>query len=237
MTKAALVAYVLKAMMSWSPVSQHTPAEKQEDAEARYKSIAEDIAEVAMDPIESVAPVDLRSVDGRVLVQSSDAKNAILVAAVASLETNFAKFVDDGTCNQPGYKPDARGSCDGRNAWTMWQLHTMGGIVIRGDEIVGRAYATPEELANPSLLWTGPKLVADRKGAARVALHEMRYSMRRTKTLCLYAGETDREHPGSCRVVCSGSPEKCVVAIPLATARLSRAVSYLAQNPVEVSEI
>ena len=221
MIKSALVAYIFNAMTTWSPVSGHVLQESEVDAVTRYQQIADDIAEVGMDPTEASSPV----VAG---TQDADVKNSILLAAVASMETNFAKFVDDGTCNKPTFQADRRGSCDGKSAWTIWQLHTMGGLAIRGDELVGRRYATPAELLD---LWDGPRLVANRRGAARMALHEMRYSIRRTGTLCLYSGETSRleGHEGKCATPDEGG-------IPKASARLNRAVQYLATHPVQSQE-
>jgi hypothetical protein len=216
MVKSVLVAYIFNAMTTWSPPTQQVLAETESEASARYQSIASDLADVGLDPAEADSPVSG--------TYDPALKNAVLLAAVASMESNYAKFVDDGSCNQATFKADRRGSCDGRAAWTMWQLHTLGGLVIRGDEFVVRAYATPAELLD---VWTGPRLISDRKGAARMALHEMRYSVRKTGSLCLYTGETSE---GKCRSNAAGGIQK-------AKDRMNRAVQYLLSHPVQSQEI
>lgn len=218
--KAFLTAYVLRAMLAWVPLSQHAYVEDVAVTETRYESIAADIAAVAADPNEPglrPAPSDPSYSDEDKL-WAQQAGNAIQLAAVASYEGGYQGFVDSGRCNDPTYKPDGRGSCDGRQAWSIWQIHTMGGIVLTDREFVGRWYAT--DLTH---VVNGPDLIKDRKLAARVALHMMRYSVTRTRGLCLYTGET---------VQGAG----CAPQTPLANQRWSRATDWLAKNPWPAKE-
>lgn len=222
--KILLKAYVLRAMLAWVPLSQHAYVEDVAITETRYESIAGDIAEVAADPNEPglrAAPVDTATThytdEEKLVIQQVG--NAIQIAAVASYEGGYQAFVDSGRCNDPNFKPDGRGSCDGRQAWSIWQIHTMGGIVLTDKEFVGRWYAT--DLTH---VINGPDLIRDRKLAARVALHMMRYSMNRTHSLCLYTGETIRG-------------AACAPATPLANQRWSRASDWLSHNPWPLKEM
>ena len=200
-----LQAYLLAAMISWVPIHSHVAnGELEADVIARYEATAQDIAETALDPSE--AKTLWAGKDGVV-------KDALLLAAVASIEGGFQKFVDDGTCNRPDYRADQRGGCDGHTAWTIWQIHTMGGLRIGGDYLTSVAYDQLNARQHPELFLRGPDLIASRKTAAKVALHIMRASFRDGGSLCIYAHE-----------FCHGD-------IPKSTYRQARALNYLKTHP------
>lgn len=209
----ALISYLLVAMTSWVPMKNQTD-ESAEDAATRYTAIATDIVEAVTDPSE---PPLWKGSDGQV-------KTALLVAGIASLEGGYQKFVDDGTCNKKEYKADRRGSCDGKHAYTIWQIHTMGGLIFDGEGVTSIAYAPEKLKTDPDSVWTGPKLVADRKAAARMALHLMRVSYKRYGSLCQYTGEKYQD------------TDKCMEKTPKADFRQSRALDYLKKNPFVTPE-
>lgn len=98
---SALAAYVLAAILSWSPVAVHASYEHASATEARLTSIAVDIADVA-----ATEPPLFAGDDGR-------ARTAILLAAVASYESG--RF--DGrvqSCERRG---------DHGHALGLWQVH------------------------------------------------------------------------------------------------------------------
>lgn len=98
-----LVSYILAAMMSWVPTTDHAfTGEKPEVTLARYTDIATTIAEVAMDPN------NIPLFDG----DSGRIQTALLLASVASSEGFFRKDVD--TCKIGG---------DNGLAWGLWQTH------------------------------------------------------------------------------------------------------------------
>jgi hypothetical protein len=201
-----LIAYIFVAILSWVPVRNLTPyGESEDDAKARLHSVAEDIVTVALD--QSEPPVFARA-DGRV-------KTALLQAAIASMETGFQKFVDDGSCNRSGYVADRRGDCDGRHAFSLWQIHVSGGgyVLLEDGTLSSKMYASPEVLKTHQVIG-GDELVADRKNAVRVAQRVERDSLKYHGSLCAYSGEScmDDRHPK-------------------AKARLERATTYYAAHP------
>lgn len=206
--KTILVKYILSAMVAWVPLGNHAFVESRTVTEARYQSIASDIVEVALDPKEPSVLTSVELAGNDVAVGT-----ALLLANIGSLEGGFQAFVDDGTCNRPDFKPNGQGDCDHGIAWSIWGLHTMGGIQLTETEFLGRFYAT--DLTH---LINGPDLIRDRKVAARVALHMARYSINRTRTLCLYTNE---------RVAGTST---CLPSHPLADERKNRAVTFMAQN-------
>jgi hypothetical protein len=202
-----LIQYIFVAILSWVPVANLTPyGETEDEVKARLHSVAEDIVTVAMDANEP--PVFARA-DGRV-------KTALLHAAIASMETGFQKFVDDGSCNRADYHADRRGDCDGRHAWSLWQIHISGnGYILQDDGSLGSAmYAPVFAKEHPELVIQGPQLVADRKVAIRVAQRIERTSLRQFHSLCAYSGESceDDRHPK-------------------AKVRMDRAVDYFTRHP------
>lgn len=84
------------------------------------------------------------------------ARTAALLATVAVKESWLAPDVDKGPCYRG---PDGRGArCDHGQSYTLWQIMVGNGRTVAG--------------------FTGPELNADRKRAAREALHRMVASFR-----------------------------------------------------------
>jgi hypothetical protein len=160
---------------------------------------------VALDANE---PPSFSQADGRV-------KTAILHAAIASMETGYQKFVDEGTCNKRGYVADRRGDCDGGHAFSMWQIHIAGGgyILLEDGSLTSRMYATADVLRSHQVIG-GAELLADRKTAIRVAQRIERSSLHQFHSLCAYSGENCMEDRH-----------------PKASVRLERAMSYYSQHP------
>lgn len=82
----SLASYLVVAMLAWVPVHAHAPLESREHVLARYESIANDVATVALDDNET--PL-FEGPDGRT-------ETALLMLAVASYESSFSKRVDEG---------------------------------------------------------------------------------------------------------------------------------------------
>lgn len=195
-------------MLAWIPVRNLTPyGETEEQALGRMHSIAEDIVTVAMDINE---PPTFARADGRI-------KTALLQAAIASMETGYQKFVDNGSCNKPDYVADRRGNCDGHHAFSLWQIHVAGnGYLLLEDGSLGSVFYSPAAVvkAHENSVIRGPELVADRKTAVRVAQRIERDSLRQHHSLCSYSGESCEE---------GGHPK--------AKARFDRAVDYYSKHP------
>jgi hypothetical protein len=102
----ALVAYLLAAMLAWSPPADHEYYEPREETVARYITIARTIAEVALDPAE---PPLFGGPDGR-------AETALFIASVAFYESGgFRRDVELGTGKR------ARG--DAGRSWCLMQVN------------------------------------------------------------------------------------------------------------------
>src|ERR1700677_4658561 len=109
----ALVAYLLAAMISWSPPVEHEYYEPREETVARYVAIARTIAEVALDPAE---PPLFGGPDGR-------AETALFIAAVAYYESGgYRRDVELGTGKH------ARG--DSGRSWCLMQVNIGGGRTV-----------------------------------------------------------------------------------------------------------
>ena len=100
-----LTSYLMAAMTTWMPIHEHARSEAPEVTQARYEQVAEDVAQIALDPDEQ--PL-FEGPDGRV-------KTALLLLAVAFHESGFRGSIDGGLC-----KPF---ECDHGRAFSMWQLH------------------------------------------------------------------------------------------------------------------
>lgn len=99
-----LGSYILTFMIAKVPLEQHAYYERLEVTQARYESIAEDIATVSLE-----SPLYDDDEDGE--------KTGTTIASVASLESFFRAEVD--SCKIGGDKDK-----EGRyQAWTLWQLH------------------------------------------------------------------------------------------------------------------
>ena len=194
-----LEAYLLEAMTKWAPASTMPGRDV-----AHFPAIAHDVAEVVLDPLEKA----LWEPD------PGKGKTATLLAAMAFWEGRFWKHVDDGTCNDMAKRRQKKvrellfttGDCDGGIAYSLWQLHAYG-VVLTDDGEWKYSWDAP---GKKSL--TGADIIADRKLAARLALHMIRKSFRLSgHTLCGYSGE-----PGPC---------------PKAKMRLQFAENWSARHP------
>ncbi len=222
MLRATLILYILKAMLSWVPLANFSPVAP-EHTMARYTVIAEAIADVTLDPAESaVFPRQVRAMNLPPLtpdeMRTEDILgNALALASTGAFEGGYLEYVDDGSCNDPSWRlkhPDIirHGDCDGGHAWTIWQIHTMGGLVLTGPYVTGYMYVEGAR-QHPETIVTGPKMIADHRLASRTALHILRVSMRDHHSLCAYTGEA-----------CDGT-------MPLAKNRLNRPLQYRVSHP------
>jgi len=115
MTVEALAAWVLTAMIAWNPPSAHREGERA--ATERYTSIAHDVAAVALDAEE---PALFEGPQGR-------PQTALLMASVASMESNFREDVDTGKVKG-----------DHGKSWCILQIQVHGKTVEQwtGDDLV-----------------------------------------------------------------------------------------------------
>jgi hypothetical protein len=104
MTIEAMTTWLVGAMVAWSPPANHHK-EGATAALARYETIAHDLAAVALDPSEK--PL-FEGATGR-------AQTALLLAAVASMESDYRKEVDTGKL---------RG--DSGRSWCLLQVQVYG---------------------------------------------------------------------------------------------------------------
>lgn len=151
-TAKAIAAYLLPAMFTWVPVSNHTYYEKEDVTVARYESIAADIAEV------SLVEKPLYAGDlGQV-------KTALMLASIASFESSFTAQVDDG-----------RRRGDHGTAFCIMQVRPGLGIFLDGN---GYDFAVhrPKDWrdANKDITWKGEDLLKDRKRCLTIAVHMLR---------------------------------------------------------------
>jgi hypothetical protein len=109
----SLIAYLLAAIVTWSPPEGHDYYERREETLERYESIASDVAAVALDPAE---PSLFGGPQGR-------AETALLLTSVASFESGgFRRDVDLGIGNR------ARG--DGGRSWCLMQINIGDGKTV-----------------------------------------------------------------------------------------------------------
>lgn len=174
-------AYVLKAMTTWAPASTMPGRDI-----GHYPSIAHDIVETVFGSDE----VPLWKDD------TSKLKTLTLLAAIGFWEGRFHKHVDDGTCNDRAKRKELKvrallaisGDCDGGWAFSIFQIHPEGGIVLTSDGGWQHAWDTAGAVGIDGRL-----MIEDRKLAAKVALHMLRKSIQLSGGLCGYSGE-----PGPC---------------------------------------
>jgi len=173
----ALTKYLVAAMLAWSP-AVFMPGKDV----SHYEGTARDVAEVVLEETEK--PLFAPTTAG-----ADRAKTALLLVALAYKESSFWPSIGDGTCN--GKHPELKEAlrllaaagmtCDGGHAFTFWQIQPGKGLWLTGD------FYTSMGGTGPAI--TGDDLLADRKLAARTALHIARSSFHATKTLCGYSGE------------------------------------------------
>jgi hypothetical protein len=159
-----LIAYLVGFLLAMCPVKNHAPpltpgtGETPEEVTARYEAVAQDIAAVLLDPDET----PLYTGDhGR-------ERGALVLAALAFEESGMRKDVDEGLCK----KGDPRGDSDSCGAFTMWQIHTAGGLVLDGTGfkvLLAQPAAWQAEHTKDALHATD--ILHDRKKAVRLALH------------------------------------------------------------------
>jgi hypothetical protein len=99
-----LAKYVFVFFLSAEPVANHSYYEKAEVTTARYESIAETIAETALEK-----PIFRDDVSG--------VKTALLLGSIATFESSLKDDID--TCAKGG-DIDKNGV---PHAWTLWQVH------------------------------------------------------------------------------------------------------------------
>ena len=172
----ALSKYTYESMKSWA-----TPKTSSDDD--RFHSIANDISTVVLDSNEPT-------------IWNSDAsrgKAAIYLATLGYWEGfHFAEYVDKGLCNdikwvatKEGREKTLGANCDGGYAYSIYQIHPEGGIILTQDGWTKRW----ADRTGHVKFYDGQDLIADRKIATKVALHMVRQSIHMGGNLCGYSGE------------------------------------------------
>ena len=159
--------WAVKRISSWSPPGQSymkDAAESTDEANLRYRSIADDALEIAFDPKE--APLFSGPI-GR-------SKTAALLLSIANSESGFRKDVDTGIGER------SRG--DGGTSWCLMQIKL--GALSKG-KTVKRIKLTSDTFvySNESTDIGGEDLVVNRKACFRVGLHIIRYSFKACSSL------------------------------------------------------
>lgn len=176
-----IIAYLVAAMLSWSPAKDHTP-DTETITVARYTAIAEDIAAVVQDSTEPAIFKD----------DAQKVRTALQLAGVAFFESRYWSYVDSGKCNDREWRakqPTTTSLCDGGLAFSLWQIHTRFSQGKDGISLDGDGWK------HDSAGHVGKELLTDRKLAARIALHMLRASLTRSGTLCGYTGEIEKGCP------------------------------------------
>lgn len=132
-----------------------------------------------------VPAVDNKDIAYSIVGATSDAKDAVLLAALGYFEgARYAQYVDSGQCNDAkwvrtpeGIRMTHWGACDGGHAYTIFQIH-------------------PIEQGPLKEKCSRDVITASRTNAAICALEIAHRSLARTKTLVDYTGEWRAEgHP------------------------------------------
>lgn len=195
----AMEAHVLKMMKTWAPARSMPNHDI-----SHYPFIARDITDVVL----SEPPLWPGDTDRW--------RTAVLLTTMAFWEGHFWVHVDDGSCNDGVWRKTkagvtrmaTTGDCDGGWAVSLWQIHPEGGIVLTDDGGWKHLWDAPGSKAIGS-----KEMLADRRLAARVALHMLRKSLRMSGGLVGYTGE------GSC-------------PCPKAQARLAASESWWHKHPL-----
>lgn len=167
----AMKDYLLVAMKAWSPA--RTMPHKDI---GHYDAIATDIASVVLSPSEPTLFVG----------DDDKHRTAILITTLAFFEGRFLTYVDNGDCNDRGWRKEAwkkkqiwaPNICDGGYAYTLWQIHDEGGIELSNGEWTYKFGSVK-----------GADMVANRQLAVTTALHFVRKSLRVSHGLCGYTGD------------------------------------------------
>ncbi len=179
-----LSAYLTAAMISWIPNADVT----------WYESVANDVATVVLSEEEPELFID----------DLNRTKTGLLMISIARFESNFIRRIDEGKCYA--------NECDNGNAFSMWQIHPIHGIVLTPTSYM---YYT-REVSHDENIIRGIDLVKNRQLACKTAMHFARVSLAKYKSLCMYTGE-------SCK---TGRH-------PMADVRLSTALSYEKTHPLQ----
>lgn len=151
-----LSAYLLTAMLAWAP-GEHRGDASATAMVARYQSIADDVANISLEPTE---PPLYAGDNGR-------ARTALILLELAWWESGFLRRVDVGKC--------LRDECDYGAAFSLWQLQPKNGITFEGTGFLYASMRSADWIAtHPGEVYTGEDLVKNRALAVRVALHMAR---------------------------------------------------------------
>ena len=152
--------WLVRAMKSWVPLSDHKiHNETEQEAEARYDSIASDALHVAFEPGEK--PL----FDGPYGRQ----RTSLLIVTIARYESNFIRRIDEGRC--------LKGECDNGAAACIMQVHTEDGLILEPDTYSYAHSKSKEWLDSHSEKVLTKDSLKDRKTCFRAALHKMRESL------------------------------------------------------------
>lgn len=157
-----IIAWILAFMVSVAPPGRTTfyteAQETQEEAQARYQSIAEDVVDVVYDPSTKVL---FRGSNGR-------ARTVSVILSVMLHESGFMRNVDYGVGKY------ARG--DQGKSWCLMQLNVGSGRTIKWNTKHDRPPRWGDDPADIFEGHTGEELVKDRKICIREGLKILRLS-------------------------------------------------------------
>jgi len=181
-----LIAMCIVALQSWLPPSSYLESQRV-DIEQREQGVCSDIVSVFHDPVDPEPPI-----------YETPEQDVLQFAWLARLEGGMSPYVDDGRCNDPTWRRAHKklidsgvAGCDGGKAYSQWQIHTDGGIYL----VPGGGYIAWPYAPKGSTYLHGRDLIADRKVAARAAIHIVRQSLADRGNLTGYTGERGERHP------------------------------------------
>lgn len=160
-----IIVWLLATMHIWSPTHREhfvpEARETVEQADARYREIAEAIVQVAFDP--ATKPL-FQGASGRV-------STAMFVATMFYTESGFRRDVDLGTSH---VRLRHEGLNDFGRSWCMGQIN-LGHIMVDDPQHPGAKMETSAKKTMEG--WTGPELLADRTKCVRATISIMRMSI------------------------------------------------------------
>lgn len=167
--KELFITWLLSMMLAAAPVDRprHVPEarESKEQAEQRYREIAEAVFDASFDPnVQPVFPGD----KGR-------ASTAMIVTAMFYMESGFRRDVDLGTSR---HRLRRAGLNDFGRSWCMGQIN-LG--AKKEKDAQGRVIETSATLSKEG--WTGPELQSDRRKCAISTINLIRASTYACKDL------------------------------------------------------